>query len=704
MQSLTAALTFFATCGATLAQMQQGTAPYEILESDPILPSTAYRSSTPMLRHRNGRDLSKSQAGTNSFLIIKFVDNAHLRANGTETVISSDHANDACASQVSALAANLGVRLHSLVAKVGDKLEDLMARAASLSHKHQRDLRGLTWVELSNDDVEHLVTTANSFKAHGCVEYITFESKMVPEEPSYCSTPALVTLPAITPSFMAKQTYRGPDPGMDIAWAAELGADGEGIRLYDVEYGVDVHHEDLAKANVIEEVGFEGDPRDHGTAAVSISVGTNNEFGITGSAPKAQAYFFSEIPSGQSWDRPRAVAEALSSARPGDVVLLEMQTWGACSAEDGKCNSGGRPYVLAEYDQEIFELVRTAADADVIVVAAAGNGNADLDAPEYAAYRARGDSGAIIVGAGVASKSHAKTSFSTYGSRVDVQGWGDWSVTAAGYGACHGGWGSSNRSYTYSFAGTSSASALVAAAAVALQSFSKKALGRLLKPLEMRALLKSTGVAQNGGGNIGPHVNLKSAISALMLRRPFVKLTSGSCPQDRQVSKEVCLAAAKTLGADASKTHLDGGSDEGLKGRPQGCTLHSGGNVEWWGPSDAVCGSLNYACVCRKPDVEFIGCKYWPYSVTASQLTFDECAQLALEKGCTNFGLNWGSHKSANRGGCKVQASVPSGLLGSACQAQTDEAGNYIGSSQNMAWYHILGETRRLETVSDLLI
>jgi hypothetical protein len=80
----------------------------------------------------------------------------------------------------------------------------------------------------------------------------------------------------------------------------------------------------------------------------------------------------------------------------------------------------------------------------------------------------------------------------------------------------------------------------------------------------------------------------------------YLRLARGSCPIAQQVSKDDCLAAAIAVGADASKTHLDGGNDSGYGGRPQGCTMHDNGNVEWWGPSDnAPCGNLNYNCVCK---------------------------------------------------------------------------------------------------------
>merc|ERR1712187_436870 len=81
----------------------------------------------------------------------------------------------------------------------------------------------------------------------------------------------------------------------------------------------------------------------------------------------------------------------------------------------------------------------------------------------------------------------------------------------------------------------------------------------------------------------------------------YVKLIEGTCPPDRQVSKEDCLTAAKSVGAKPWVVRL-GGDDSGMVGRPQGCTLHRGGNVDWWGNSrgNAPCGSLDYFCVCKK--------------------------------------------------------------------------------------------------------
>merc|ERR1719480_273970 len=191
----------------------------------------------------------------------------------------------------------------------------------------------------------------------------------------------------------------------------------------DCEYSLNLDHQEFLNSRITEEADFPVGDRfqDHGTASVGIALG-GDSFGIKGLANKADGYFFSELPASGVYNRDRAVAAAVSKVRAGDVVLLEMQT--------------GNPYGPAELTQSIWSIVKMGADAGVVIVAAAGNGGANLDSSTYASYRNRGDSGAIIVGAG--TPSHSKASFSTHGSRVDVQAWGDWSVMTAGYGVCSG--------------------------------------------------------------------------------------------------------------------------------------------------------------------------------------------------------------------------------------------------------------------------
>ncbi|OFS10915.1 hypothetical protein HMPREF3099_08240 [Kytococcus sp. HMSC28H12] len=153
------------------------------------------------------------------------------------------------------------------------------------------------------------------------------------------------------------------------------------------------------------------------------------------------------------------------------------------------------------------------------MVEAAGNGAQDLDDPCYGGEGfpdGKGDSGAIIVGAGASSRSGRTPgevlSYSTYGSRVNVQGWGEM-VASAGYGDLQG--GDETVQYTDQFSGTSSASPIVTGA-VALVSSVAQQKGVSLTPAQMRSLLVKTGTPQKGsGGHIGPLPNVLAAVNSL---------------------------------------------------------------------------------------------------------------------------------------------------------------------------------------------
>jgi hypothetical protein len=85
----------------------------------------------------------------------------------------------------------------------------------------------------------------------------------------------------------------------------------------------------------------------------------------------------------QGGRRERAISQAVADSGEGDVVLLEMQT-----------GAGGPPEAV----DGVWLILRVAADANVVVVSAAGNGNQDLDGPDYDNFRSWGDSGSIIIG------------------------------------------------------------------------------------------------------------------------------------------------------------------------------------------------------------------------------------------------------------------------------------------------------------------
>merc|ERR1719414_2821501 len=438
-------------------------------------------------------------------LTVKFVDEAHLRADGTQGVASTT--GHSCAAQVGSAAASLGVKLVPVLQDVGPELEALARRAEQMSGVQQPDLRGLVRVELEKPDAEHLVAAATQFDASPCVEYVSIQRAEIPLPPIRRNASIMGQCHTELPSGGGIPDFRGAQGyaragQLDADYLHSLGADGSGIMYADCEFSMNFNHQEFKNSRITEEADFPvgNEQRDHGTASVGIALG-GDSFGIKGLANKADGYFFSELPASGRYNRDRAVAAAVSKVRAGDVVLLEMQT--------------GDPYGPAELTQSIWDIVKMGADAGVVIVAAAGNGGANLDSSNYAAYRARGDSGSIIVGAG--TPSHSKTSFSTFGSRVDVQAWGDWTVMTSGYGDCTGFTNSNTPGYRYTsgFAGTSSASAITAAALTLFQSWARKELGAPLTPRRLRDILKSTGHPQKGGGgNIGPHTNLRAALEA----------------------------------------------------------------------------------------------------------------------------------------------------------------------------------------------
>ncbi len=332
-----------------------------------------------------------------------------------------------------------------------------------------------------------------------------------------------------TPDFRSNQGYLYPNmPGnngidAEYSWTVE-GGDGEGITIYDIEYSWNINHEDLdASIPSITNPGDEGsnplNDLNHGTAVLGEMVGTNNGLGVKGISHGAQAKVVPEMTINGGGNRADAIIRAVYDGKPGDVILLEMQTW-VCGTEE---------YGPAEEDQAVFEATKVAVANKRVVVAAAGNGNVNLDdlqcEGKYDRTNPDRDSGAIIVGAGGSgvdgcSPARQKLGFLTYGSRVDVHGWGEcvW-TTGQGEYSDPTNPADQNKWYMGGFSGTSSASPFIAAAVANIQGIAMKHFGSPLEPKEVRKLLTETGLLQEGldaDKNIGPLVNLRNAIVKLL--------------------------------------------------------------------------------------------------------------------------------------------------------------------------------------------
>ncbi|GAA2035985.1 hypothetical protein GCM10009819_20660 [Agromyces tropicus] len=273
-----------------------------------------------------------------------------------------------------------------------------------------------------------------------------------------------------------------PD-GIDARWA--WGAtDGTGIGFVDLEQGWTLSHEDLAAAGITIISGVSQAYHGHGTAVLGEVVAVDNTKGGVGIAPAASARVVSQFRTSTTYSTAAAIISAADAMSPGDVLLLEAQTTAAGSSTS---------YLPVEVEQAVFDAIRDAVDAGIVVVEAAGNGGNDLDDWTDASgrhllkvgdadYR---DSGAIMVGAGSSAAPHSRLSFSNHGSRIDCYAWGQNIDTT-------GGSGNGTTDYTSGFGGTSGASPIVTGAAVLLQSWRKARKGHPFDPATVRSWLTSS--------------------------------------------------------------------------------------------------------------------------------------------------------------------------------------------------------------------
>lgn len=428
-------------------------------------------------------------------LIVKGVDAALLRADGSGAVLSRAGAD---LSALTALAAEWGLSFAPAIHIDEARLAQLEQRGAARSGRAQPDLAGLLSVAVPGEGAARLVGVGQRLADLELIEFAYVRE---------LGTPPPGDIAPATPDLSANQGYRGPDPGIDAEAAWAQGLTGAGIRLSDCEYGWNPDHEDLVDAGLVLEPGQTIHPSvyangwdSHGTAVAGETSAVSNAYGCTGLAHGSPLFTYTEWSVEQGFRRLTAIGNAISDSAAGDVVLLEMQTTGA-----------GGGYGPAELDPSVHALVSAGVAAGVVVVGAAGNGNQNLDSGSYATYMGWGDSGAILVGAGSASTAHAKLSFSTYGSRVNLQGWGG-SVFSLGYGDFAQYGGDKNQRYTGFFSGTSSASPIVASACCLVQERSLQANGAPLDPSLLRQLLIDTGRPQGSGGHIGPLPDVASAL------------------------------------------------------------------------------------------------------------------------------------------------------------------------------------------------
>lgn len=330
-----------------------------------------------------------------------------------------------------------------------------------------------------------------------------------------------------TPSFEKFQEYLAAAPeGIGIHAPRRLaGGRGRGVRILDVESGWSFDHEDLRQHQIGVIDGF-NDGSDHGTAVLGILSADANGLGVVGIAPQATVGALSATYSASlgKWNAAGAIEKATRFLGAGDVLVLEMHAPGPHTVDI----ESQRGFLPVEYWAAERAAIQVAVARGLYVVEAAGNGGEDLDHPDYRGRLDReADTEAFLVGGGASAWQAAPRSriwWSNFGSRLDLQGWGEDIVTTGGR---EDGYHDlydhpeASRCYTQTFGGTSGATPIVAGA-VALLAGVRRARGNPpLSPREMRALLVDTGIPQldGPGGSatqrIGPLPNLEAAIAAL---------------------------------------------------------------------------------------------------------------------------------------------------------------------------------------------
>jgi hypothetical protein len=330
-----------------------------------------------------------------------------------------------------------------------------------------------------------------------------------------------------------RQGYLLPAPeGINASYAWQLaGGQGEGrVRFIDIEQGWLPHHEAVT-VNRLPCTGLNSSQAaGHGTAVLGILTLQPNQAGAIGIVPRAQGHVLSQWRPGGAFNTADAIMTAIGYLHEGDVLLIEAQTHHSATI--------AKTWPV-EIHEASFQAIRLAVAMGIIVVEPAGNGSTDAPAgndldkfvdhnghtvlnPMSDHFR---DSGAIMVAAATHTVPHVRTGYSNYGRRVNCYAWGESVLTAGSHPRSSG---IASNTYTNSFGGTSAAAAIVAGAAIALQSIAESGHRFRLNPRQMRSLLgdEDYGTPSAGGrweDKIGVMPDLQKMISEALLIVPTLR-------------------------------------------------------------------------------------------------------------------------------------------------------------------------------------
>jgi Subtilase family len=289
------------------------------------------------------------------------------------------------------------------------------------------------------------------------------------------------------------QEYLNPAPlGIDAKYAWSFpGGDGTGnVSFIDIEKGWILNHEAI-HISTLPQTGINRTPyADHGAGVLGIIMMRPNDEGAIGIVPGVKGYVISQYRSDGSLNTSDAILAAIDNLHFGDILLLEAQVLD--STESGKM-------LPVEIQDAIYSVIRLASALGIIVIEAGGNGNLNgNEGNDFDQFRINGekildpnspdfrDSGAIIVAASSHKMPYNRICFSNYGDRMNCFAWGESVMTAGDH---RGYSGLATNTYTGNFGGTSSASAIIAGTAIAVQSIKEANHHSRFSPVQMRKIL-----------------------------------------------------------------------------------------------------------------------------------------------------------------------------------------------------------------------
>ncbi|MEK4620313.1 S8 family peptidase [Bacillus sp. FSL K6-0273] len=464
-------------------------------------------------------------------LILKFKNEANLPyQDGIEKFIKEEKQDP---ELIGILNEYPNVTINRLFSSLNPKEIKNLGREINDSEHISSNLLNYYIVENQGDiDVQALLA---KFEKSSLIETAYLQEEETPPEERL---PNLSVNPYDEPR-LTRQGYLEPAPlGINAPYAWSInGGDGKGTTFVDMEYGWLLSHEDLVNQKIELISGQnKSEHHDHGTSVLGIVSAEDNNIGGIGIAPKAKVKVVSQIRDNGNYNTADAVLSAVNNMQAGDILLLEAQ-----ATYDGY---GDKNYFPVEVKPDIFDAIRIGANKGIIIIEAGANGGNDLDqfrdhngkqvlnrnSPDFK------DSGAIMVGAASARVPHKRSYFSNYGSRVDVYGWGNAVDTTDAKPSDF-----ITNLYTSSFAGTSSASPIIAGAAASIQGIAKNNQGRVYTPRQLRDILSdsSTGTKSNDpiSDKIGVLPDLKAILSKLGFSPNLGNDSSIVFPEEQEINK-----------------------------------------------------------------------------------------------------------------------------------------------------------------------